>query len=168
MVEDYRGAKMAPPAKPPSPARAAYVAQLEAAYGKERATMLATTIPPLVYVFPNLIYIMTHVRRVQPVAVDETFVYYQPMLLEGVPDEINVARLREHEFGFGPAGLISPDDIEIMARNQAGVAAEGNDWSFVGRGLHRERAQPGGGTAGFTMDENQLRGMWRHYAELMA
>ena len=64
---------------------------------------------------------MTHIRRVQPVSVDETFVYYQPMLLKGAPDEINEARLREHEFGFGPAGFISPDDIEIMERNQRGV-----------------------------------------------
>jgi phenylpropionate dioxygenase-like ring-hydroxylating dioxygenase large terminal subunit len=168
MIEDYRGAQMGAPAKPPSPARREYVAQLEARYGKERATMLATTIPPLVYVFPNLIYIMTHVRRVQPVAVDETFVYYQPLLFKGVPDEINAARLREHEFGFGPAGLISPDDIEIMARNQQGINAAGNDWLFVGRGLGRETPLPGGGTAGFTMDENQIRGMWQHYAELMA
>jgi phenylpropionate dioxygenase-like ring-hydroxylating dioxygenase large terminal subunit len=168
MIEDYRGAQMAPPAKPPSAARLQYVAALGARYGKARATTLATTIPPLVYVFPNLIYIMTHVRRVQPVSVDETFVYYQPLLLKGVPDAINEARLREHEFGFGSAGLISPDDVEIMARNQQGIQADGNDWSFIGRGLDRETALPGGGSAGQTMDENQIRGMWRHYAELMA
>ena len=60
------------------------------------------------------------------------------MLLKGAPDEINEARLREHEFGFGPAGLISPDDIEIMERNQLGVRARGNDWQFIGRGLHRD------------------------------
>lgn len=168
MVEDYRGAQMAPPAAPPSPARRAYIAQLEQRYGKERAERLASTIPPLVYVFPNLIYIMTHVRRVHPVSVDETFVYYQPMLLKGASDEINAARLREHEFGFGPAGLISPDDIEIMARNQIGLQAQGNDWSFIGRGLHRERQHPDGGSGGFTMDENHIRAMWQHYAELMA
>ena len=167
MVEDYRGATMAPPSGAVSPGRAAYVAALEQRYGKARAQMLATTIPPLVYVFPNLIYIMTHIRRVQPVSVDETFVYYQPLLLEGVDPEINAARLREHEFGFGPAGLISPDDIEIMARNQTGVRAEGNDWGFIGRGLHREHALTNGGSGGMTMDENQIRGMWQHYAELM-
>jgi hypothetical protein len=26
---------------------------------------------------------------------------------------------------------------------------------------------PDGGTSGFTMDENHLRGMWRHYANVM-
>lgn len=167
MVEDYRGAAMSPPKRPPSPARQAYIDAMVARYGAQKAGQLLGTIPPLVYVFPNLIYIMTHIRRVQPVSVDETFVYYHPMLLEGVPPEINEARLREHEFGFGPAGFISPDDIEVMERNQIGVQAQGNDWQYIGRGLHRVKEMPGGGTAGFTMDENHLRGMWQHYAQLM-
>jgi phenylpropionate dioxygenase-like ring-hydroxylating dioxygenase large terminal subunit len=168
MVEDYRGATMAAPARPASPARAAYAAAMEARYGKEKARELLTTIPPLIYVFPNLIYIMTHIRRVQPVSVDETFVYYHPLLLKGVAPEINEARLREHEFGFGPAGFISPDDIEIMERNQRGIQAQGNDWQFIGRGLHRETQRPDGGSSGYTMDENHLRGMWQHYARLMS
>jgi hypothetical protein len=90
------------------------------------------------------------------------------MLFKGAPAEINEARLREHEFGFGPAGFISPDDIEIMERNQIGVQARGNDWQHIARGLHRVREMPGGGTAGYTMDENHLRGMWQHYARLMS
>jgi phenylpropionate dioxygenase-like ring-hydroxylating dioxygenase large terminal subunit len=168
MVEDYRGAAMNPPKRAPSPVRQTYIEALESRYGRQKAHQLLTTIPPLVFVFPNLIYIMTHIRRVQPVSVDETFVYYHPMLLQGVAPEINEARLREHEFGFGPAGLISPDDIEVMERNQVGVQAQGNDWQFIGRGLHRVKEMPAGGTAGYTMDENHLRGMWQHYARLMS
>jgi fatty-acyl-CoA synthase len=167
MVEDYRGASMGAPKAAPPPWRLKYVAQMEARYGAERARMLTSTIPPLVYVFPNLLYVMTHIRRVQPVSVDETFVYYQPMLLKGAPDEVNEARLREHEFGFGPAGFISPDDIEIMERNQLGLAAQGDGWTFIGRGAHRTKTMPDGGTSGFTMDENHLRGMWQHYRTLM-
>jgi phenylpropionate dioxygenase-like ring-hydroxylating dioxygenase large terminal subunit len=167
MVEDYRGASMSPPPGPPSAARRAYVEAMEQRYGAERARQLTSTTAPLVYIFPNLLYLMTHIRRVQPVSVDETYVYYQPMFLKGVPPEINEMRLRLHEFGFGPAGFISPDDIEIMERNQIGIQAQGNDTSFIGRGIHREKAMADGGTAGFTMDENHLRGMWRHYAKLM-
>jgi phenylpropionate dioxygenase-like ring-hydroxylating dioxygenase large terminal subunit len=167
MVEDYRGAAMTPPPGKPSAARIAYAEAMERSYGKERARQLLSTISPLVYIFPNFLYIMTHVRRVQPVSVDETYVYYQPMLLKGAPDEINQGRLRLHEFGFGPAGFISPDDIEIMERNQIGIRAHGNDLSFIGRGIHREKAMPDGGTSGFTMDENHLRGMWRYYAKVM-
>jgi fatty-acyl-CoA synthase len=167
MVEDYRGATMAPPKHKPSPAREAYAAAMEQRYGAERARQLLSTIPPLIFVFPNLIYIMTHIRRVQPVSVGETFVYYHPVFLKGAPDEINVARLRDHEFGFGPAGFISPDDIEIMERNQIGMQAEGNDWLYIGRGLHRDKILPDGGSVGYTMDENHIRGMWQHYTALM-
>jgi len=167
MVEDYRGAAMSPPARPPTPARKAYIEAMETRYGQKKAHELLSTIPPLVFVFPNLIYIMTHIRRLQPVSVDETLVYYHPVLLKGAPPEINTARLREHEFGFGPAGFISPDDIEIMERNQVGVQAQGNDWQYIARGLHRVKMMPGGGTSGYTMDENHLRGMWEHYAHLM-
>ena len=168
MVEDYRGASMAPPKGKPSPARQQYIAAMEQRYGAEKTRQLLSTIPPLVYVFPNFMYLMTHIRRVQPVAVDETYVYYQPMLLKGAPPEVNEARLREHEFGFGPAGLISPDDVEIMERNQKGVQAQGNDWQFIGRGMHRTKVMPDGGTAGHTMDENHMRGMWQHYGRLMS
>jgi fatty-acyl-CoA synthase len=167
MVEDYRGATMSPPMGQPSPSRHAYQQAMEQRYGAERARQLLSSTAPLVYVFPNLIYILTHIRRVQPVSVDETYIYYQPMFLKGAPAEINEMRLRMHEFGFGPAGFISPDDVEIMERNQIGIRAQGNDASFIGRGLHREKPMPDGGTAGFTMDENHLRGMWRHYAKLM-
>ena len=167
MVEDYSGATMGAPKTPPPPWRLKYVADMEARYGKERARILTTTIAPLMYVFPNLLHVMTHIRRVQPVSVNETFVYYQPMRLKGAPDELNEARLREHEFGFGPAGFISPDDIEIMERNQIGLQAQGNGWLFIGRGAHRTKTLPDGRTAGYTMDENQLRAMWQHYARLM-
>jgi phenylpropionate dioxygenase-like ring-hydroxylating dioxygenase large terminal subunit len=167
MVEDYRGATMSPPPGKPSAARLAYAEAMTKRHGEERARMLLSTTAPLVFVFPNLLYLMTHIRRVQPVSVDETYVYYQPMFLKGAPDEINETRLRMHEFGFGPAGFISPDDIEIMERNQIGIQAQGNDFSFIGRGIHREKTMSDGGTSGHTMDENHLRGMWKHYAKLM-
>jgi phenylpropionate dioxygenase-like ring-hydroxylating dioxygenase large terminal subunit len=168
MVEDYRGASMAPPKRKPSPAREAYAALMEKRYGPEKARELMSTLPPLLFVFPNLLYVMTHIRRVQPVSVGETFAYYQPVFLKGVPEEINVARLREHEFGYGPAGFISPDDIEIMERNQIGIQAQGNEWLFVGRGAHRTKVLADGGTSGYTMDENHIRGMWQHYTALMS
>jgi phenylpropionate dioxygenase-like ring-hydroxylating dioxygenase large terminal subunit len=168
MVEDYRKAAIAPPQREPSPARKAYAAALEQRYGPEKARALLTTIAPLIYVFPNLLYLMTHIRVVQPVSVDETFVYYQPVLLKDAPDEINVGRLRDHEFMFGAAGFISPDDIEIMERNQIALHAAGNEWLFIGRGAHRDKTLPDGGSIGHTMDENHIRAFWQHYARVMS
>jgi phenylpropionate dioxygenase-like ring-hydroxylating dioxygenase large terminal subunit len=167
MVEDYRQATFAPPQRPPSEARRAYAAQMNERYGEEKARSLLTTMSPLIYVFPNLMYLMTHIRVIQPVSVDETFVYYQPMLLEGAPAEINEERLRMHEFMFGAAGFVSPDDIEIMERIQVALNAGGNEWLFIGRGEHRDTMLPDGGSTGFTMDENHIRGFWKHYAGVM-
>jgi phenylpropionate dioxygenase-like ring-hydroxylating dioxygenase large terminal subunit len=167
MVEDYRKAKFAPPARPPSPARAAYAAQMEARYGPERAHALMTTTAPLIYIFPNLIYVMTHLRVVLPVSAEETFVYAHPVMLAGAPSEINEERLRMHEFMFGPAGFIQPDDLEIMERNQVALDAQGNDWLFVGRGDHRDQELADGGSIGYTMDENHIRGFWKYYGDLM-
>lgn len=167
MVEDYRGAPLAARPGEPSPARKEYARLMEERHGPEKAKQMLGTMAPLLYVFPNLIYIMTHLRVVTPVSADETYSYYYPVMLKGAPDEINEARLRDHEFMFGSAGFVSPDDIEIMERNQVGMQAEGDDWLYIGRGLHREREMPDGGRSGFTMDETHLRGFWRHYASLM-
>ncbi len=167
MVEDYRGAPLPPRKGEPSPARKAYAESLKQRYGEAKAKALLGTIAPLVYVFPNLIYMMTHLRVVQPVSAGQTYTYYYPVMLEGAPDEVNEGRLRDHEFMMGPAGFISPDDIEIMERNHHAMNATGDDWLFIGRGLHRERSMPDGGRSGMTMDETHLRGFWRHYAQLM-
>jgi phenylpropionate dioxygenase-like ring-hydroxylating dioxygenase large terminal subunit len=167
MVEDYRSATLAPPTRQPSEARRAYLAQMVERYGEEKARRLTTTMAPLMFIFPNLLYLMTHIRVVQPVSVDQTFVYYQPVLFDGAPDEINEERLRNHEFMFGSAGFISPDDIEIMERNQIALRASGNEWLFIGRGAHRDTVYPDGGSTGYTMDENHIRAFWQHYAGVM-
>ena len=167
MVEDYRGAPLSKRPGEPSPARKEYAAKMIEHHGEELATQMMGTMAPLLFVFPNMMYVMTHIRTVQPVSVGETNSYYYPVMLKGVPDEINAARLSDHQFMFGSAGFVSPDDVEIMERNQIGMKAVGDDWLFIGRGEHRERDMPDGGRSGFTMDETHLRGFWRHYASLM-
>jgi phenylpropionate dioxygenase-like ring-hydroxylating dioxygenase large terminal subunit len=168
MVEDYRGAPFSPSKREPSPARLEYFERMKARHGADKARRMLTTLAPLLYVFPNLLYVITHIRVVQPIRVDLTNSYYYPVMLKGVPDEINDARLADHEFMFGAAGFVSPDDLEIMERNQVGMQARGHDWLFIGRGLHREHDMPDGGRGGMTRDETHLRGFWRHYVSLMS
>jgi hypothetical protein len=152
----------------PTPARRAYLDALVAARGAARARELTETLPSFFFVFPNLLFIQTHLRRIEPVSVDDTIVYYYPALLKGAPDEINAELLRFHETSFGAAGFVAPDDMQIMERNQAALQARGDEWLFLGRGAHRERRLADGGASGQFMDEAQLRGMWRHYARLMS
>ena len=167
MVEDYRGAPLKPSGAEPSPERREYEAKMRERYGEEKAGQMLSTMAPLLYVFPNMIYIMTHIRTVQPVSASETYSYYFPVTLKGAPDEINKTRLSDHHFMFGAGGFVSPDDVEIMERNQVGMRAQAEDWLFIGRGLHREKEMPDGGRSGHTMDETHLRGFWRHYAKVM-
>lgn len=167
MVEDYRGAPMDPPKHQPSAARLEYMAMMKVRHGEAKAAAMLSTMAPLLYVFPNLMYVITHLRVVQPVSVDRTHSYYFPVMLKGAPAEINEARLSDHEFMFGSAGFVSPDDVEIMERNQLGMQARGDDRLYIGRGMHRERAMPDGGRSGMTRDETHLRGFWRHYVSLM-
>jgi fatty-acyl-CoA synthase len=167
MVEDFRHVKYKPKQEP-SPARKAYVEMLVKTYGAQRMEELTFGRAPILFVFPNLMFVQTHIRRLQPVSVNETHVYYLPALLKGVPPEINQEIIRSHETSFGPAGFLSPDDIEVMERNQIGLQAKGDEWLFIGRGIHRERKLADGSTIGHDMDENQLRGLWHHYAQLMS
>ena len=55
-----------------------------------------------------------------------------------------------------------------MERNQVGIQALGNDWLYIGRGIHREEKNDDGSTRGVDMDENHLRGLWRHYMRVMS
>jgi phenylpropionate dioxygenase-like ring-hydroxylating dioxygenase large terminal subunit len=167
MVEDFRQAKYSKPAVR-TPAQQEHYDSLVAAHGEARVAEVMSGRAPMLFVFPNLMYIQTHFRRVQPVSVNETYVYYQPALFKGAPLEVNRELLRHHERYFGPAGFLAPDDMEILERTQMGIEATGNEWLFIGRGSHREKLMTDGGTAGRSMDENHLRGMWRHYAHVMA
>jgi fatty-acyl-CoA synthase len=167
MVEDFRHVQYHP-RQEPSPARKDYVEMLVKTYGAQRMEELTFGRAPIMFVFPNLMFVQTHIRRLQPVSVNETYVYYQPVMLKGVPPQINHDIIRSHETSFGPAGFLSPDDIEVMERNQIGLQARGNEWLFIGRGIHRENRLADGGTIGHDMDENQLRGLWQHYARLMS
>lgn len=168
MVEDYRAINLSPPEGRKSEAQREYASLLIKAHGETKASQLLRTMAPLIYVFPNMIYLMTHIRRIEPVSVSTTNAYYSPVMLDGAPPEINTRRLREHEFMMGPAGFVSPDDIEIMERNQMAVEARSNDWLYIGRGIHRENRRDGGGSGGLTMDENHLRGFWQHYLSVVA
>ena len=157
-----------PARKEPTTARQAYLKAMVAAYGESRARELSEGLPAFFFIFPNFMFIQTHFRRLDPVSIDRTNVYYHPVLLKGAPEEINREILRFHEMSFGPAGLLTPDDMQTFERNQAGLGAHGDEWLYLGRGAHRETRYADGSASGQFMDETQLRGMWRHYAQLMS
>jgi phenylpropionate dioxygenase-like ring-hydroxylating dioxygenase large terminal subunit len=120
-----------------------------------------------IFVFPNLYLFDTHFRVIVPKAVDHTEVILYSYGLEGVPEEINTGRYRGHERFYGPAGFGAPDDLEIFAEVQTGLAAKGYEWNMINRGQYRERVE-NGERIGHTTDESPNRSLFREWRRLMS
>jgi hypothetical protein len=102
-----------------------------------------------------------------PIAFNRTEVFATPTTLRGVPEEINIARLRAHESFYGPAGGGAPDDVEMFNRCTAGLAVKGAEWLELTRGLEREHPTPEGIIAAHLTDEVPQRALYRRWREVM-
>jgi hypothetical protein len=149
-------------------ARQAYATAMQSRYGKEKASQIMTEGTPHVMIFPNLFLIQSDIRVIQPISVRETCLYQYVVFLKGAPQEINTQRLRRHEFSYGPAGFILPDDMDIFERNQIALEARLNEWLMLNRGVHRESVDDRGFLVGHVTDETAIRAQWRHYKGLMS
>lgn len=118
--------------------------------------------PPHGFIFPNLFIAEESIFMIQPVSVDEISHVQTPVFWVGLPDELNRRQLRRFEGGFGPAGMVEPDDAAVWERLQLGLAAGAPEWARLERGLERDASGEGR-----LLDETALRGFWRHYRSLM-
>ncbi len=144
-----------------------YWEDMVASHGERRAEELLLIGGTHMHVFPNLVVLQNQIRTIRPIHVDRTEVRLSPMLLAGAPDELNVARLRNHEGFYGPAGGGVPDDIEMFMRVRGGLESTVNPWLRFERGLHREKVDTDGTRYGQVTDEVPQRAMWRHWKRLM-
>ena len=55
----------------------------------------------------------------------------------------------------------------LEARLFQALQARMNEWLVLRRGLHRERVEEGGIRTGHVADEGHIRGIWRHYQQLL-
>jgi fatty-acyl-CoA synthase len=143
-----------------------YVAQLQAALGKQRAEEILIDGSPHVMVFPNLFIAEIQLFVIQPLAVDETVQHVTAVQYKGAPD-MNRRMLQQTIGSVGPAGFLLADDSEMYERNQRGVQALRPQWLVLKRGMHRERRDEDGMLIGDATDEVPQRGIWRHYRSLM-
>jgi phenylpropionate dioxygenase-like ring-hydroxylating dioxygenase large terminal subunit len=143
-----------------------YVRDMRKAHGEERARQILIDGTPHVMIFPNLFIAEIQLFVLQPVSVDETVQHVTALQFKGAPD-LN-RRMRQQTMGsVGPAGLLLADDSEIYERTQQGLAASAPQYTFIGRGSHRERADEAGYRIGDITDDLPSRGIWRHYRALM-
>lgn len=150
-----------------SEAARSYRESMEAAYGKDLGLRHIWEADPHMHVWPNLQLTGAHIRVLLPRAPGLTHVECYPALLKGVPDEINVARLRGHEWFHGPASFGTPDDGEMFERAYKGNLNDINPWLLYSRGLHRESVDDRGHLAGNITDETTDRGRLRKWLAVM-
>lgn len=151
----------------PTPWGKAYHEAMVAKHGEERTKEVLTAGGTHMLIFPNLVLLGVQIRAIRPVQIAETEVFLYPTLLKGVPEEVNVARLRAHESFYGPAGGGATDDLEMFERNQLGLSAQIDPWLLIGRGLNKEERDVDGTLVGQITDEITLRGIWRQWKKVM-
>ncbi len=143
-----------------------YVRDMRKAYGEERARQILIDGTPHVMIFPNLFIAEIQLFVLQPVSVDETVQHVTALQFKGAPD-LN-RRMRQQTMGsVGPAGFLLADDSEIYERTHHGLRSSAPDYTFIGRGAHRERRDEAGYRVGDITDDLPSRGIWRHYRALM-
>lgn len=144
----------------------AYVAQMEASYGKDKAREIMIDGTPHIMIFPNLFIAEIQLFVLQPLSVDHTVQHVTAIQFKGAPD-IN-RRLRQQTMGsVGPAGFLLADDAAMYERTQLGVQSSNPEWLYLGRGRHRERLDENGYRISDNTDETPSRGIWRHYKSMM-
>jgi phenylpropionate dioxygenase-like ring-hydroxylating dioxygenase large terminal subunit len=143
-----------------------YVSDMRRAYGEEQARKILIDGTPHVMIFPNLFIAEIQLFVLQPLSVNETVQHVTALQFKGAP-ELN-RRMRQQTMGsVGPAGLLLADDSEIYERTHQGLSASAPEYTYIGRGAHRERTDEAGYRIGDITDDLPSRGIWRHYRSLM-
>lgn len=149
------------------PSAQAYLASMIRRYGEERAAEIFAASNVNLAIFPNLLIIGIQLRKTIPVSAKRTDVHLLPTTLKGVPDELNVARLRAHESFYGSAGGGAPDDVEMFNRCSDGLRVKGAEWLELSRGIEREHTDGDGVMVGHITDETPQRAFYRRWRALM-
>ncbi len=144
-----------------------YVEMLREAHG-ETAAMDALRSRFNMVIFPNFAILEYQFRVIRPLSATETEVRLYHTLLDGVPKEVNLRRIRDHEFFYGQASFGGPDDYSIFARMQEGYKAGEVPWVHLNRGVESETVDEKGNRMGDLTQETQQRAPYYEYRRLMA
>lgn len=118
-------------------------------------------------IFPNLLIIGNQVQVIEPTSVDHTTLVWWATTIGGVPDDVNVLRMRTQE-DFPAFG--EPDDQANFEEAQRGLSIESEPWILMNRGYGIDsrftRNADGSVTAPVT-DEIHMRGYYGEWLRLM-
>jgi p-cumate 2,3-dioxygenase alpha subunit len=138
-------------------------AELVERLGEERAFRVADTNRNLV-IFPNLVIndgSAVTIRTFWPTAVDRMRVTAWAAGPEEESEAERAIRLDSFLTFYGPGGLATPDDVEVLEMVQRGLATWREvPWSEISRGMNKDGEQ-------LNTDELHLRAFWRQWNALM-
>jgi hypothetical protein len=120
-----------------------------------------------VLIFPNLVFISSHIRIIRPISVSKTEVFLYPYTLSDAPPILNSMRLRGHQSFYGPAGGGATDDLEVFERISQGLRADVDPWVLINRGYGREETDADGAVSGQITDELNNRAIYRQWKRVM-
>jgi p-cumate 2,3-dioxygenase alpha subunit len=114
-------------------------------------------------IFPNLVIndiMAITVRTFFPVAPGQMDVTAWALAPKGESPTSRERRLRNFVEFLGPAGLATPDDVEMLEHCQKGYANTALEYNDISRGMQSD--------APAITDEAQMRVYWRRWRELMS
>ncbi len=146
-----------------------YAAQMEAAYGAERAqAILGESRHNTVY-FPSLTIkgAIQTIRVVRPIAVDRTLIESFTLRLVGAPPALLERSAVYNRVINAPTSVVGHDDLYCYRAIQEGLASNGNEWVNLQRN-YSDREKEGGllGTHNGT-SEVSMRGQFRAWVAAM-
>lgn len=154
----------------PQPGREAYEAKLRDRVGDEEAARLLEVSVGSgmnLNIFPNLLIIGNQIQVVEPIAVNRVQLTWYATTLSGVPDEVNVLRMRTQE-DFPNFGEV--DDCANFEACQQGLSIPEIEWLDVSRHLHTgvETVDEYGVITGPVSDDLHFRAYYKEWKRLMS
>ena len=146
-----------------------YKADMERINGVEQARELLTHKRHLAFFYPNFdLHILAQaIRVIRPIRVDLTEVQIFPVKLKGAPEEMFQDTVRLLNLTHSCSSLAQTDDVEAFERVQVGLAARGEEWIRIQRGMDMDVPdQERGGMRGPQFTEAAIRNQhraWRNY-----
>jgi phenylpropionate dioxygenase-like ring-hydroxylating dioxygenase large terminal subunit len=153
----------------PQPGREPFEARIRERYGADAGRLLDLAVGAQMNlnIFPNLLLIGNQIQVIEPIAVDRTQLTWHATTVDGLPDEVNVLRMRTQE-DFPAFG--EPDDQANFEEAQRGLGIPEMEWVMMHRGLgvpDREKSDEDGAVTGPVTDEHPMRGYLGEWARLM-
>ena len=147
-----------------------YAAQMEAAYGAERARAILGEVRHNTVYYPSLTVkgAIQTIRVVRPIAVDRTLIESFTLRLAGAPQALLERSATYNRVINAPTSVVGHDDLYCYRAIQEGLASDGNEWVSLQRN-YSDLEKAGGllGTHNGT-SEVSMRGQFRAWAAAMA